>query len=193
MAEQSLFSAGSLQAPKLDSLAFNEADLFRKLKHRFDNSPLNQLCYYQSYHSSEDAMAQLRRLMDEDPLAATTQGDEFGLTPLHILSLSQTPNLDMLLTVLKAGPFDHMIYGRDSFGCTPMDYLCLNRSQILQTRFDKQLGSLDGSWKSDMLHSVDEALLVDWSSRMREVVAIYLKLANYDLFRSGAISLEDVD
>eukprot|EP00980_Cylindrotheca_fusiformis_P018924 scaffold6322_cov59-Cylindrotheca_fusiformis.AAC.20 len=48
------------QSSKLGSLVDNEDDLIRRLNHRFDNSPLNQLCYYQSYHSYEDAMAQLR-------------------------------------------------------------------------------------------------------------------------------------
>eukprot|EP00980_Cylindrotheca_fusiformis_P023852 scaffold11065_cov115-Cylindrotheca_fusiformis.AAC.4 len=56
------------------------------------------------------------------PLAATTQVDEFGMTPLHVLSLSQTPNLDMLLAVMDAGKPGHMVHVRDSFGSTPMDY-----------------------------------------------------------------------
>eukprot|EP00980_Cylindrotheca_fusiformis_P020535 scaffold7607_cov83-Cylindrotheca_fusiformis.AAC.1 len=34
-------------------------------------------------------MVQLHNLLDEDPQAAVGQVDEFGLTPLHILSLSQ--------------------------------------------------------------------------------------------------------
>eukprot|EP00980_Cylindrotheca_fusiformis_P017698 scaffold5553_cov102-Cylindrotheca_fusiformis.AAC.3 len=177
----------SLRAQKFASLSFKEFDLHRNLKHRFSNSPLNKLCYYQSYHSSEDAMVQLRRLMDEDPLAATIQVDEFGMTPLHILSLSQIPNLDMLLTVLKEGHSDHIIRGRDSFGSTPMDYLCLNRMpnsaqvirKVLQARFDQLLG-LDCSWKSDVLQAVDEALLAEWSSRRREIGKVYFKLANYE-------------
>eukprot|EP00980_Cylindrotheca_fusiformis_P016085 scaffold4756_cov88-Cylindrotheca_fusiformis.AAC.1 len=50
---------------------------------------------YQSYYSVEEAMGKLGDLLDKDPLAATTQVDAFGMTPLHILSLSQTPNLRM--------------------------------------------------------------------------------------------------
>eukprot|EP00980_Cylindrotheca_fusiformis_P031139 scaffold25872_cov113-Cylindrotheca_fusiformis.AAC.1 len=68
-----------------------------------------------------------------------------------------------------------------------MDYLCLNRMpnttevirRVLQTRFDYLL-NLDLSWKSDMLQAVDEALAVDISSRRRDIVAIYLKLATYE-------------
>eukprot|EP00980_Cylindrotheca_fusiformis_P020182 scaffold7253_cov105-Cylindrotheca_fusiformis.AAC.2 len=115
------------QGSKLGSLVDNGADLKRKLNHRFDNSPLNKLCYYQSYQSVDVAMAELRSLMEDDPLAATTQVDELGMTPLHVLSLSQTTNLDMLLPVMDAGKPGHMVRVRDSFGSTPMDYLFLNR------------------------------------------------------------------
>eukprot|EP00980_Cylindrotheca_fusiformis_P024213 scaffold11647_cov55-Cylindrotheca_fusiformis.AAC.3 len=97
------------------------------LKYRFEICPVNMLCYYQSYHSSEDAMLQLRSLMDHDPLAAVTQVDRFGMTPLHVLSLSQTSNVDMLIAVMKAGPRDHVIRSRDKKISTPMDNPCLNR------------------------------------------------------------------
>eukprot|EP00980_Cylindrotheca_fusiformis_P022496 scaffold9354_cov49-Cylindrotheca_fusiformis.AAC.1 len=78
----------------------------------------------------------------------------------------------MLLAVIDAGKPGHIVRIMDSFGCTPMDYLCLNREpnsteligRILQTRFEQVLG-LHHSWKSDMLQAIDEALAVDWSSR----------------------------
>eukprot|EP00980_Cylindrotheca_fusiformis_P019827 scaffold6966_cov112-Cylindrotheca_fusiformis.AAC.5 len=171
---------------KLASVVDNEASLNHKLKHRFDHSPLNKLCYYQSYHAAEDAMMQLRTLMEDGPLAATNQTDEFGMTPLHVLSLSQVPNLDMLLSVLNEGNVDHMVHSRDSFGSTPMDYLCLNRMpnstevirRVLYTRFDYLFRR---SWKSDMVvQAIDKALAVDFSSRRREIVATYLKLAKYE-------------
>eukprot|EP00980_Cylindrotheca_fusiformis_P026607 scaffold16603_cov50-Cylindrotheca_fusiformis.AAC.1 len=47
-------------------LVDNEADLTHRLKHRFDDSPLNKLCYYQSYQSLDDATAQLLNLMEDD-------------------------------------------------------------------------------------------------------------------------------
>eukprot|EP00980_Cylindrotheca_fusiformis_P024852 scaffold12605_cov73-Cylindrotheca_fusiformis.AAC.1 len=164
-----------LQNSKLGSVVDGYDDLTRRLKHRFDSSPLNKLCYYQSYHSSEDAMVQLRNLIEENPLAASSQVDEFGMTPLHVLSLSQTVNLDMLSAVMKAGPSDHIIHGRDSFGSAPMDYLCLNRTpnstqvirRVLETRFDHLLG-VDRQWKSDVLQAVNEALDVDWSCSRRQ-------------------------
>eukprot|EP00980_Cylindrotheca_fusiformis_P025303 scaffold13471_cov105-Cylindrotheca_fusiformis.AAC.1 len=95
----------ALKQSKLGSSTVDDAaDLNRKLKHRFGTSPLNKLCYYQSYYPSEEAMVQLRSLMEQgDPVAATTQVDEFGMTPLHVLSLSQTPNVDMLLALMNEG------------------------------------------------------------------------------------------
>eukprot|EP00980_Cylindrotheca_fusiformis_P002514 scaffold587_cov77-Cylindrotheca_fusiformis.AAC.4 len=173
---------------KLGRVVEDEPDLLRKLKHRFENCPLNKLCYYQSYYSLGDAMMQLRTsLMEDGSLAATSQLDEFGMTPLHILSLSQTPNLDMILGVMEGGSLDHVIDGRDSFGSTPMDYLCLNRTpastevirRVLQTRFDHLLG-LARPWKPDMLKAVDEALEVEWSSRRRNIGRVYLKLADFE-------------
>eukprot|EP00980_Cylindrotheca_fusiformis_P000875 scaffold230_cov138-Cylindrotheca_fusiformis.AAC.1 len=178
-------TADFLQHSMLGSVVDDEADLTRKLEHRFDDAPLNKLCYYHSYQSSEDAMTQLRSLTEDDPLAATTQMDEFGMTPLHVLSLSQTPNLEMVLAVMAAGKPGHMVHCRDSFGYTPMDYLCLNRmpntSEVIRTLFrthyDQVLG-LDRSWKSDMLQQVDEGLTsitADRSSRRREIVGVVRK------------------
>eukprot|EP00980_Cylindrotheca_fusiformis_P017722 scaffold5565_cov92-Cylindrotheca_fusiformis.AAC.1 len=174
-------------------------DLFRRLRYRFAASPLNNLCYYQSYCSSEDAMVQLRRLMVEDPWAAEDEVDEFGMTPLHILSVSQTPNLDMLLTVMKEGHPDHIIFGRDSFGSAPMDYLCLNRTpnstqvirRVLQTRFDYWLGSEGSSKSNSMCQAVEDALTAEWSSRRTEIGKVYFRLAHYEQ-RMKILSLLDL-
>eukprot|EP00980_Cylindrotheca_fusiformis_P026692 scaffold16955_cov98-Cylindrotheca_fusiformis.AAC.1 len=96
---------------------------------------------------------------------------------------------------MKGGQRDHIIFCKDSFASTPMDYLCLNRMptstevirRVLEARFAQLLG-LDLSLKSEMLQaSIDKALAVDWPSRRREVVAIYLKLANHE--RSEIVSV----
>eukprot|EP00980_Cylindrotheca_fusiformis_P011040 scaffold2535_cov126-Cylindrotheca_fusiformis.AAC.2 len=177
----------------IGSVVRSEAGLLRKLKHRFDNSPLNKLCYYQSYHSSEDAMVKLRSLLKDDPLAAATcEVDEFRMTPLHILSLSQTPNLDMLQAVMKEqGDADHLILRSDSFGRTPLDYLCSNLMpkqgeairKVLYTRFEYLLGGVkkNGLWAKDKLQAmIDEALVVKYLRRRRAIITLYLKLAKYE-------------
>eukprot|EP00980_Cylindrotheca_fusiformis_P005835 scaffold1228_cov119-Cylindrotheca_fusiformis.AAC.2 len=186
-----------LRDSKLGSIVDSNADLAHRLKHRFDTCPLNKLCYYQSYYPLEAAMVQLHGLLKDDPLAATNQVDEFGMTSLHILSLSQTPKLELLLTVLKRGQADHILHGKDSFGSTPMDYLCLNRMpsstnvirSVMKSRFSYVL-SLDPLFESDMLQAVDEALAVDLSSRRREIGRVYFQLANYE--RKESITLVEL-
>eukprot|EP00980_Cylindrotheca_fusiformis_P011039 scaffold2535_cov126-Cylindrotheca_fusiformis.AAC.1 len=179
---------------RIGSVVRSEAGLLHKLKHRFDKSPLNKLCYYQSYHSSEDAMVKLWSLLKDDPLAAATcEVDEFRMTPLHILSLSQTPNLDMLLAVMKEqGDVDHLIHRPDFFGRTPLDYLCLNRMpknltdevirRVLCTRFEYLMGGVKKKrllwWAKDKLQAmVDQALAVEYLRRRRAIITLYLKLA----------------
>eukprot|EP00980_Cylindrotheca_fusiformis_P023201 scaffold10211_cov110-Cylindrotheca_fusiformis.AAC.1 len=178
------------QSSKFGSLVDDEADLTHRLNHRFDNSPLNKLCYYQAYQSSDDAMAELRSLMEEySPLAATTEVDEFGMTPLHVLSLAQTPNLDMLLAVMDAGKSGHMARTMDSFGCTPMDYLFLNRMpnsnevirRLFQTRFDQVSGGLHQFWKSDMFPAIDEVLAGDWASRKSKIGEVVRKFERKEI------------
>eukprot|EP00980_Cylindrotheca_fusiformis_P000700 scaffold167_cov110-Cylindrotheca_fusiformis.AAC.28 len=172
-------------------------DLVLRLKHRFDNCPLVKLCYYQSYHSSEDAMQQLRSLMEEDPLAATNQTDAFGMTPLHVLSLAQTPNLDMLLALMKEGNMDHMVQSTDAFGSTPMDYLCLNSMpnatevirRVLQTRFDYVLGLERSGIPETMRQAVDDAL--EMVREKKKVEKVYFKLQKYEQ-RMKSLSLVEL-
>eukprot|EP00980_Cylindrotheca_fusiformis_P004538 scaffold965_cov93-Cylindrotheca_fusiformis.AAC.2 len=176
-----------LQVSKIGGVVDGYDDFLYKSNHRFDKSPLNKLCYYQSYYFLEDALVELGSLMEDNPLAATTQLDEFGMTPLHLLSLSQTPNLNLLLAVINGGPPDHIVLGRDSFGSTPMDYLCLNKmpsstkviQSLLQATFVKRVERLGlDRWKSDLLQSVDEALAMNRSSRSREIGLAHFQLAN---------------
>jgi AAA+ ATPase superfamily predicted ATPase len=68
-------------------------------------------------------MENLQQKMDADP-SAGTKVDSFGMTPFHILALSQTPNLSLLqalLAVYQVG----IICTRDKFGSTPIDCLSI--------------------------------------------------------------------
>eukprot|EP00980_Cylindrotheca_fusiformis_P022204 scaffold9087_cov107-Cylindrotheca_fusiformis.AAC.2 len=177
------------QSSKLGTVVDDEDDLTRKLNHRFDNSPLNKLCYYHSYQSLDATMTQLLSLMEDGrPLAATMEVDEFGMTPLHVLSLSQTPNLDVLLAMMDAGKPGHMVRIMDSFGSTPMDYFFLNRMpnssevirRLFQTRFEQVLG-LDQFWEADVLQGIDAALGGDWASRKSEVGRVIRKFERKEI------------
>eukprot|EP00980_Cylindrotheca_fusiformis_P009972 scaffold2206_cov95-Cylindrotheca_fusiformis.AAC.2 len=45
------------RSSRLGSLVDDEDELIHRLNHRFDNSPLNKLCYYQSYQSSDERIS----------------------------------------------------------------------------------------------------------------------------------------
>eukprot|EP00980_Cylindrotheca_fusiformis_P023564 scaffold10613_cov77-Cylindrotheca_fusiformis.AAC.3 len=84
----------------------------------------------------------------------------------------------MLLAVMDAGKPGHMVRVRDSFGSTPMDYLCMNQMppnstevirSLFQTRFEQVLGGLDQFWKSAMLQEIDEIFPGDWELRKSEI------------------------
>eukprot|EP00980_Cylindrotheca_fusiformis_P017705 scaffold5562_cov57-Cylindrotheca_fusiformis.AAC.1 len=105
------------------------------------------------------------------------------------LSLSQTPNLNMLLEVMNAsGKRGHMARSRDSFGCTPMDYLCLNRMpnsnevvrRLFQTRFGQVLGG-----------AIDETLAADSSSRKNEIGRVGGSKVKIDKVTSEQVLLVD--
>jgi hypothetical protein len=186
--DQELF----MERTKLRHVAIDSIDLVSKLQHRFDDLPVHRLCYYQSYYPVTEAMEHLRQVMYEDP-SFGTKIDSFGMTPIHILALSQTPNLPLFQALLKVYKVD-IIRTRDNFGSTPIDYLCLNHSSdsamviqsLLQTTIDAQrlrwLG-LD-RWKSDILAAMDEALAAEWSSRRRGILLLYYKLATYERLES---------
>jgi hypothetical protein len=87
---------------------------------------VHRLCYYQSYHLLTETMENLRQPMDADP-SAGTKVDAFGMTPFHILALSQTPNRSLFQALMKVYKVD-IIHTRDTFGSTPIDHLCVNHT-----------------------------------------------------------------
>jgi hypothetical protein len=115
-----------MEGLKLRRATSNFDDLVSKLQHRFDDLPVHRLCYYQSYYPLTEAMENLRQSMDVDP-GAGTNIDAFGMTPFHILALSQTPNLSLFQALMKDYKVD-IIRTRDKFGSTPIDYLCMNHT-----------------------------------------------------------------
>ena len=64
------------------------ADLVEALKHRFDGLPIHELCYYHSNKSTNETVQRFKHeaVIDE-------KVDEFGMTPFHLLALSQTPSI----------------------------------------------------------------------------------------------------
>jgi hypothetical protein len=183
-----------MESLQLRHVASNFDDLVSKLQHRFDDLPVHRLCYYQSYHLLTETMENLRRSMDADP-AAGNKVDAFGMTPFHILALSQTPNLSLLQALMKVYKVD-IIRTSDKFGSTPIDYLCLNRTpasafvirSLLPTIFAERVRWLGlVRWKSDMVASIDEALATEFLSRRSAIGMLCFKLATYDRLESVSL------
>jgi hypothetical protein len=183
-----------MEGLKLRHVARNLTDLVSILQHRFDALPVHKLCYYQSYYPLMEAMENLRQSMDADP-AAGNKVDAFGMTPFHILALSQTPNLSLFQEFMKVYKVD-TIRTKDKFGSTPIDYLCMNHipasatviQSLLPTIFAERVRWLGlVRWKTDMVDAMDEALAVEWASRRREISLLYFKLATYERLESVSL------
>jgi hypothetical protein len=185
-----------MESLKLRHVASNFDDLVSKLQHRFDDLPVHRLCYYQSYHLLTETIENLRQSMDADP-GACTNVDAFGMTPFHILALSQTPNLSLFQALAKICKVD-IIHTRDKFGSTPIDYLCMNHipasatviQSLLQTIFAERVRWLGlVRWKSDMVASINEALATEEFSSRRNVIGgmLCFKLATYERLESVSL------
>eukprot|EP00980_Cylindrotheca_fusiformis_P006590 scaffold1389_cov122-Cylindrotheca_fusiformis.AAC.8 len=165
-------------------------ELVRKLKNRFADSPLHTLCYYQSYHPEAEMMEKLRTLLKSDPSAGTSKVDVFGMTPLHVLAVSQTPNISMILALLDGGHSNPLFFNRDSFGSTPIDYMWMNRMpdapklirSLVQNVLDRTKW-LD-RWKSDVLGDLDSVLAKDFLCRVEEIGQVVFKVASYQRLES---------
>jgi hypothetical protein len=180
---------------KLGTAASNFDDLVGKLQHRFDTLPVHGLCYYQSYYPLTQAMENLQQSMNADP-SAGTKVDCFGMTPFHVLALSQTPNLSLFQALMKVYQVD-IIRTRDKFGSTPIDYLFLNYTHEATTAIQSLYPTIIVNhfhwlglvrWQSeDILTAMNEALAVEGSSRRRAVGLLSFKLATYERLESMSL------
>jgi hypothetical protein len=188
------FDEQFMEGSKLRHVASSFTDLVSKLQHRFDDLPVHRLCYYQSYYPLMEAMENLRQSMDADP-AAGNKVDAFGMTPFHILALSQTPNLSLFQALMKVYKVDN-IRIKDKFGSNPIDYLCMNHTPGSATVIQSLLQTIILQclrwcglvrWKTDMLAAMDEALATEWSSRRSAIGMLYFKLATYERLESVSL------
>jgi hypothetical protein len=117
-----------------DNESYEDEALVQTLCHRFDDLPIHNLCYhlphYDYYSSpSNPNLDQLKQAILPYDSTTLERVDAFGMTPFHLLALSGTPNLEafhLLLLMLEQCDDVHVLYAKDTFGCTAMDYLCRN-------------------------------------------------------------------
>lgn len=90
------------------------------LLHRFDDLPVHQLMYFQSYYPLEITLAHLKALRNEYN-SIDNQHDCLGMTPLHILACSKRVHIELLCALVKAHP--ESLVAKDAWGALPILYL----------------------------------------------------------------------
>jgi hypothetical protein len=158
--------------------------LINAFQKRFDGLPTHKLCYLQPSSPTRAIVA--------DGV------DAFGMTPFHILALSQDPSFPLFVALMEKYPIK-AVTQQDRLGNPPIYYLCSNSRQnsmsliqhlITATVMDqlKWLG-LD-QWRIDVSSQVGEFFFLADDAvdrKQRQIGQIYDLLAKYQ--RLEAISL----
>jgi len=113
-----------LNCLKLEQRFPYTAELHKALRHRFDDCPMHRMCYQQAFPET-NATA-----MEHDDIGQWSTGaslDCFGMTPLHLLSLSTVPNMQLLKDLLQQLPnCTQLAQTKDRWNQSPYDYLFLH-------------------------------------------------------------------
>lgn len=97
-----------------------------KLRQRFDNLPIHELCYFQSYRNIEMVVGDLEEAVTAvggggGTLNATgEQQDSLGMTPLHILCCSTRHSLELCRAIITCYP--DTLVTTDKWGGLPILY-----------------------------------------------------------------------
>eukprot|EP00980_Cylindrotheca_fusiformis_P012945 scaffold3236_cov66-Cylindrotheca_fusiformis.AAC.11 len=172
---------------KLRVLGSTYGELSKKLQHRFDSLPLHRECYYQSYNSMADSM----EVLVYTSVSHLNETDVLGMTPFHILCLSQTPSIHLLEALLRLcdrGVKSHLL-AADKFGSNPIDYLCKNHTLASSTAIQllihevcsKDVQSLGlARWRSGLTEHANKALEADWSLKRSKLGIFFNSLAIHE-------------
>mmetsp|Transcript_36092 Transcript_36092/g.87255 ORF Transcript_36092/g.87255 Transcript_36092/m.87255 type:complete len:445 (-) Transcript_36092:182-1516(-) len=169
------------------SFAFQNCE--QLLQHRFDDLPLHQVCHFSSYFHPV-AQDTIEKISDKLKLnaSAVNMVDVFGMTPLHILALSQWPKVELFQ---RLHSFENMaLSSKDRFGSTPLDYLCKNpfvegmrATRWLIGRIVRHRASFLGldRWKQALLTMEDGFdLALDVKVRSKEIQTLFEKVAEVE-------------
>lgn len=165
----------------------NGLDLVAKSQHRFDDLPIHMLCYYQSYYPVSETLENLQQILLEG--ASMNAVDFMGMTPFHILALSQTPNVRLLEALLEACDGVEALSAVDRNSQTPLFYLFDNPKpasaaaiELLTKRLSVRRIQLLGlaRWRSFFTLTRNDALGADWSSKERKIREFLVDLGMYE-------------
>jgi hypothetical protein len=173
-------------------------DLEHALQNRFSGLPIHRLCYYQGY---APATATLKGLGSsllfgvERYYPTLEKQDKFGMTPLHILSLSQRQNLQLCKEVVERSR--RSLFKRDKWGNTPVEYLFFNPSPgsaavicyFVGVMLIERLERLGFEpWKIEVQKAI-QVLAQDLSEdeRMEQVISVHSTLAKYETMEATSL------
>ncbi|CAJ1929101.1 unnamed protein product [Cylindrotheca closterium] len=176
---------------KLGEASNGYEDLVSKLKQRFDCLPLHRACYFQSYHTLQDNIDSIQGIVKADP-DACSKVDFAGMTPFHVLGLSQMPCPHMFQLLLSVVPsVDVVIRSRDVFGYSPLDYLCNKHSttalnvakSLLRSIFKPRVACIGlDRWREElqtdleMIEASDTASIVPNVASFRRNLAVHERM-----------------
>ena len=106
------------------SVLFKDSkSMVEALTQRFDGLPLHEICYYQSYFSTEGC---LQKLQEAAESGSRRRQDCLGMTPLHILPFSKTSQqrLELYQWCVENCPKD--LNTKDEWGSLPIHYALEN-------------------------------------------------------------------
>mmetsp|Transcript_36714 Transcript_36714/g.89077 ORF Transcript_36714/g.89077 Transcript_36714/m.89077 type:complete len:346 (-) Transcript_36714:113-1150(-) len=153
-----------------------------KLRRRFVNLPIHEVCYYASTMTVDDLSVALES-SSSGPLI-----DPLGMTPLHIVSTSARLRADMTAHLLDNLPVG-CLWTKDKHGRTAMDYLLFHNSErapplikmVLQKAIQHEMeGWGIERWISDLFHCVEDITFdYDIEDRGENLGAVIEKLSMY--------------
>lgn len=175
-----------------DSKEINNS-LTNSMKDRFVGLPIHKLCYFQFHHSMATTIKNLQGVNLEDDKV-----DAFGMTPFHILALSNEPNFYLFTNLIERCSLD-TLSRKDVWGLTPLHYLCLNQApdsiSLIRHTVNKtimnRLASLGlQRWKKEIVDRVEKIDRADASTRVGQLCTIHFLIAKYERLEAMALLQE---
>lgn len=171
-------------------------ELEHALQTRFSGLPLHRLCYYQGSMKQNSSLKELGRnlFFGVDRYYPTLdKQDRFGMTPLHILCLSQQPNLQLCKDLVEKSRRNLFI--RDNWEKPPGEYSIFNEAQgseavlcyLIGEGLSNRLQQFGlSSWTEKVKEAIQD-LGKDNSCRTDKLTFLYRLLAKYEAMESTSL------
>ena len=171
----------------------NDDEFEESLQSRFKGLPIHRLCYFEANKSHVWNIDSLGRSLfrgAEHYYDTVDKQDTFGMTPLHILTLSAKPNLNLIQDLVERYP--ESLRKKDRWGRYPIFYALLNRNSpetkclnryLLEMTVEKEVQSLGlKQWRSNIHKSLDKFLEdMDVKQKFDQLPKVIRKLQSFEM------------